>query len=314
MPERVVVGLSLSPAAKQYLESRFPAGHELRIRSAQGVTDDDLAWATALCCFYVDAERIRVHPNVRWLHVPAVGIDRFIGLQTTRPDLRLTRHGPFNAPAVAEHGVALLFALRRGVPQMVLGKERREWARDAIVRLEPMLVSGGEAHVLGYGPVARTLIATLAALGMRVTAYRREASGQDPHVARFCALRDLAREIGGADAVFGMLPAVPETRALLNREVFAAMKSSALVINLGRSNLIDHAHLIEALVAGRIAGAALDVFDEEPLPANSPLWDAPSLIISPHVGGQFRGNFERGIDVFLAELEAYLKSQHALRV
>lgn len=313
MPERVVVGLSLTEDAVAYLRALFPAGHELRVRSARAVTGEDLAWATVLCCFNVEPARIEENRNIRWLHVPAAGLDRFASLQESRPDLRLTCNGPFNAAAVAEHAVALMFALRRGVPRMVEGQLRRAWVRDAIMAMEPVLVRGGEAHVLGYGPVARALIDLLAALGLRVVVYRREATGSDPAVTRFHAFGDLARAIGTGDVVFGVLPAHVDTRHLLHAGVFAAMQPGAIVINVGRGQLIDHDALVEALVERRIGGAALDVFEEEPLPETSPLWTAPNLLISPHVGGQFRGNFRRMIDVFLEQFDAYLRAAPDLK-
>jgi len=306
MPERIVFAALLPPDAEEYLQTRFPAPHELRIRPRDGVTDDDLAWATGLCSYTVPAARIAARPNLRWLHVPGAGIDPFVDLPALRPDLRLTRHGPFNAAAVAEHGLALLLALRRGVPEMVTGKAQGRWVREAIFQAQPSLVRGTEAQVLGFGPVARALAALLAAIGARVTVFRREAAGADPAVARFCPLRDLRREIGRADAVFGVLPAVPATRHLVDAGLLAAMKSTAVVVNLGRSALVDHAALVHALQSGALAGAALDVFDEEPLPTTSPLWSAPNLIISPHVAGQFRGASRRGVEIFLGEFEAFV--------
>lgn len=307
MPERIVYGTTLTPDDADALRAGLPAGHELRLRGPLAVTDDDLAWATVLCCNQVPPEKIARSPRLRWLHVPAASLNAFASLRGTRPDLRLSATGPINARAVAEHGVALLLALRRGLPQIVEARARAHWLRPAIAARPPGLVAGSEAHVLGYGPVARALVAALAALGARVTVFRREAGGADSQVARFCALRELAREVGSADAVFGILPELPATSRLVDSTILAAMKPGAVVINLGRGNLIDHAALVDALRTGKLAGAALDVFETEPLPADSPLWAAPNLIVSPHVAGLFPGNTRAGVEVFLRELAASLR-------
>lgn len=309
-PERIVYGTTVTPEAARLLEDGLP-GQALRIRGPYAVTDDDLAWATVLCCNQVPPERIRPHRDLRWLHVPAASLHAFLPLQSTRPDLRLTVTGPINARAVAEHGIALLLALLRGLPAMIDAKHDARWVREPLLALQPLLVAGSDAHVLGYGPVAQSLIALLSALGARVTVYRREAGGAAPHVDRFCALADLPDEVSAADALFGVLPDLPATRRLVDARVLSRMKRGAVLLNLGRGNLVDHAALVDALTSGQLGGAALDVFDLEPLPSDSPLWSAPRLIISPHVAGQFRGNLRAGVEIFLREFRAYRSEREA---
>ncbi len=305
-PERIVFSSTLSPEAKAYLKEKFPAPHELRVRTAHGVTDEDLMWATGICANNVPAEKIQRQDSIGWLHVPAVGIDPFLSLQEARPDLHISKHGPFNAGAVAEHALGLFMALRREIPTMVEAKTQSMWARDPIFKRQPPLVAGSQLHILGFGAVAQAVITIFAAIRANITVYRRKAKGHDPRVKQFRALRDLDKHIGEADAVVSVLPGHPDIKHLLNVEVLTKMKPAAIVLNLGRSTVLDHDALISSLASGRIAGAALDVFDEEPLPSDSPLWDTPKLIISPHVGGQFRGNLQRGIDLFLAEFEQWL--------
>jgi len=302
MSERIVFAATLTPGASARLTTCLPSEHKLRIRPAHDVTDEDLAWATVLCSASVPAARIRPFRNLAWLHITAASVADFLELRQSRPELRLTLTGPINAQAVAEHGLALLYALRRGLRPIIEGQAQKIWARDAVRQLQPALVRGSEAHVIGYGTVARAVIGLLAAVGMRVTVYRRTPCKADSAVAQFLPLQDLTRHVGQAGALFGILPAVPEVRNLIDRAVLAAMNRDAVLVNLGRSNLVDHAALSAALHARGIAGAALDVFDQEPLPAESPLWTTPNLLISPHVAGQFRGNAEMMVDGFLSEL------------
>lgn len=238
--------------------------------------------------------------------MPASGIEPYECLANLRPDLRVTHAPGLNAEAVAEHGLALLFALERRLAELYVAQQRRGWVRDVYMRAAPRLTGNMEAHVLGYGPLAKAMIAKLAVLGASVTAYRREATGDDPHVGRFRALRDLANEVASADVVIGLLPERPQTIQLIDADVLDAMRKGALLINLGRGTLLDEQALVRRLHDGHIAGAALDVFITEPLPADSVLWTLPNVIITPHIGGQFHGNRRAQIRQFLDLLKATL--------
>jgi phosphoglycerate dehydrogenase-like enzyme len=160
------------------------------------------------------------------------------------------------------------------------------------------VLAGKSAHVLGYGPIARCLVEKLLGLRLRVCVYRRAAEGDDVRVERFLSFDSLPREVGDADALFALLPDKPQTRRLIDATVLAAMKPSAYVVNVGRGSSVDEAALVEALSAGRIAGAALDVFEAEPLAASSPLWDLENVLISPHVAGRFDQEMRRHVERF----------------
>lgn len=167
------------------------------------------------------------------------------------------------------------------------------------MRAAPRLIGNMEAHVLGYGPLAKALISKLVVLGARVTAYRREATGSDPHVRRYRALRSLANEFASAEVAIGLLPERPQTIQLIDADVLDAMQKGAVLINLGRGTLLDEQALVRRLHDGHIGDAALDVYSTEPLPADSALWSLPNVIVTPHIGGQFHGNRRAQIRQFL---------------
>ena len=299
MPERLLVTLRMAPADRAVLTSALSGRVDVRFAEPSVIEESDLRWATVVFGSVLPAERLVPHARLTWIHVPASGIEPYERLANLRPDLRVTHAPGLNAEAVAEHGLAILFALERRLAELYVAQQRRGWVRDVYMRAAPRLIGNMEAHVLGYGPLAKALIAKLAILGAGVTAYRREAAGCDPHVRRFRALRDLPNEVASADVVIGLLPERPQTIQLIDGDVLDAMQQGALLINLGRGTLLDEQALVRRLRDGHIGGAALDVFATEPLPADSALWSLPNVIITPHIGGQFRGNRRAQIRQFL---------------
>jgi phosphoglycerate dehydrogenase-like enzyme len=280
---RVLVTLPLGPRERAELERRLP---DAELRYGQGQARDDLAWAEVVLG-NADAGMLATS-DVRWLHSPSVGLDAYDALRTLRPGLEVTNGVGVVDRAVAEHGLALLLALTRNLPLVVRAQGRRTWARQAFREAgEGTLLGGKRAHVLGYGRVARSVIGLLAAVGLRVTAYRRRADGDDPQVEAFRALDELPGALAGADVLVNVLPLREATRGIVGRAALAALPARAYYVSLGRGPTTDEAALVEALRSGALAGAALDVFADEPLATDSPLWELPNAIVSPHVAGRF---------------------------
>jgi phosphoglycerate dehydrogenase-like enzyme len=168
------------------------------------------------------------------------------------------------------------------------------------------LLSGARVDVLGYGPIARTLVEKLLALRCEVAVFRRTKPARsevDTHL-----IRDLPSLVGRTDALISLLPGGRETRRVVGAEIFSAMPSDAVFINLGRGSTVDEGALLQALTAGEVAGAGLDVFEEEPLPLSSALWAHPNVIVTPHVAGRFKGEIERQCTSFLEYFRAYRQS------
>jgi phosphoglycerate dehydrogenase-like enzyme len=238
--------------------------------------------------------------NVAWLHTPNVGLDSYAALRQARPDLQISNFVGVMDDAVAEHGLAMLFALTRRIPSLTEAKVAQEWIqREFGESRGATTIAGKSAHVLGYGRIARSLISRLAGLGMKVTVYRRTPVGDDPVVERFLALAQLTDHVGQADVLISIVPEYPETLEIINWQVLDAMKPTSYVINLGRGSAVDESALVRALESGRLAGAGLDVFQQEPLPETSPLWRLPNVILSPHVAGRFDREMRLHLDGFL---------------
>jgi phosphoglycerate dehydrogenase-like enzyme len=226
--------------------------------------------------------------SVRWVHTASAGVDRltFPGLLSSPVTLTNSR-GVFDAP-MAEYVLGLVLAMAKDLPGTIHAQSRREWRHR---ETEP--VAGRTAVVVGGGPIGRAIARLLEAVGMTVELVgRRDFDG-------------LPRLLPRADWLVLAAPLTDATRGMLDADMLASLRPSARVINVGRGALVVEPDLVEALEAGRIGGAALDVFASEPLPAESPLWELPGVIVSPHMSGDLIGWRESLVEVFRDNLDRY---------
>jgi phosphoglycerate dehydrogenase-like enzyme len=238
-------------------------------------------------------------PRPGWVHTASAGVDRVLFPELAASETVLTNaRGIFDRP-IAEYVAGLVIAMAKDFRGTWEYQRRREWRHR-----ETEKVHGSRAVIIGSGPIGRTIGRTLQALGVEVELTgRRERTG-DPDFGRVHASESLPALLAAADWVVCAAPLTAETTGMFDAAAFGRMKPGARFINIGRGQHVVEQDLAEALRAGRLAGAALDVFAGEPLPPSSPLWDAPGLLISPHMSGdtlgwhddlaeQFQDNFER---------------------
>ncbi len=225
---------------------------------------------------------------LRWVHTASAGVDRltFPGLLTS--DVTLTNsRGVFDRP-MAEYVLGLVLAMAKDLPGTLAAQARREWRHR---ETEP--IAGRRVVVVGGGPIGRAIAGLLGAVGMDVELVgRREFDG-------------LPALLPGADWLVLAAPLTDATRGMLDAAALALLRPSARVINVGRGALVVEPDLVDALREGRIAGAALDVFAREPLPADSPLWTHPGVIVSPHMSGDLIGWRQDLVAVFRDNLARY---------
>jgi phosphoglycerate dehydrogenase-like enzyme len=195
--------------------------------------------------------------------------------------------GVFDTP-MAEYVLGLVLAMAKDLPGTITAQARREWRHR-----ETEQVTGSRAVVVGGGPIGRAIARLLTAVGVRVELVGRR---------DFATLPEL---LPRADWLVLAAPLTDTTRGMLDAELLAALRPSARVINVGRGALVVEPDLVDALRAGRIAGAALDVFAREPLPPGSPLWELPGVIVSPHMSGDVIGWRHALVDVFVDNLARY---------
>ncbi len=274
---RILVGTRAHEEITASLRLRRP---DLEVRGAAhtDVTGDDLAWADVYVGFKRPPGAASLG-GVRWVHCTGAGVDAWLlppGLDQT---VLLTRTPESFGPAIAEWAVARVFAFQKRLTELATAQRGYVWApRDV------PLVAGTRALVVGTGDVGGAIAAALSALGVVVTGVSRSGRAAHPAFGAVYSVDALPALVGDADWIVLALPDTPATRGMLSRDVLARC-GGAVLLNAGRGSVVDESALPEALDCGWLRGAALDVFTVEPLPATSPLWDDPRVMISPHCAG-----------------------------
>ncbi|MGH9536069.1 MAG: D-2-hydroxyacid dehydrogenase [Terriglobales bacterium] len=246
-----------------------------------------------------------------WVHSPAAAVHHLLTPEVVASPVRVTNGREIHGGPVAEHALAMMFAIARGLPEAVRAQARHHWAQEDIWYgpLQPAELSGATAVLIGLGAIGGELARLLKAVGMTVLAVRahpEQGAGAADEVHAPAALDGLLPQ---ADYAILAVPVTAESRALLDARRLALLPPRACVVNVARGVLVDQDALAAALVAGRLRAAALDVFAQEPLPADSPLWDLPQVLIVPHLGSATAGMWPRQVELIAANLRRLAASQ-----
>ncbi len=247
--------------------------------------------------------------RLRWIHSTAAGVDQLLHPEVYERDIVVTSSSGIHQPLV-EHVFAFLLALHRRLHVAVRLQLQRRWDRRRIVGDE---VAGKTLGILGLGTIGRDIASRAGAFGMRVVGTKRTPAPV-PGVERVLPPEGLPEVLRESDAVVVTLPLTPQTRGLLGEAEFRMMKPSAIFINVGRGPIVQEAALVRALREGWIAAAALDVFEHEPLPADSPLYDLENVILTPHVSGTSPRYLDRAVPLFCENLRRFLAGQPLLNL
>lgn len=237
--------------------------------------------------------------RVRWVHVASAGVDALLF-----PELRAQRvlvtnsRGVFDA-AIAEFVLGAVLASAKDLWGTFRLQAQHVWQHR-----ESRLVAGSTALVIGAGSIGRAVARLLGAVGCQTVGVARAARA-DPAFGRVVGLTDAGAELPAADYVIITAPLTDETNGLINRAAFARIKPGAILVNVGRGPIVDERALLEALDAGALGGAVLDVFCEEPLPPDHPFWSRPDVLVSPHMCGDFEGFRETLVDLFASNFNSW---------
>ncbi|BBK44408.1 phosphoglycerate dehydrogenase [Allostella vacuolata] len=252
-------------------------------------------------------------PRLRFVQSISAGVDRYDLAAFRRAGVRLASAQGTNSNAVSDHGMALILAMTRHIPQAAANQARRHW-RGMIGHIPDREeeLEGKTLLVVGLGAIGNRLARLARAFGMTVIGLRRDpAAGGEADSVR--PIADLHAVLPQADFVALTCPLTPETEGLIDGAALSRMKPTARLVNLARGRVVDEPALIEALRRGTIAGAALDCVAEEPLPPASPLWDMPNVLITPHTGGETQQCEDRVIDILLENLDRLWRGEATLR-
>jgi len=292
------VGDAFAPAQVEQIDRNDLEG--LR----EGLKDADVALLKVL----LPPEEIQ-GPNLRWVHVTHAGIDRLARPEMIERGIRVSGSSGYSVETLAEHALFFMLSLAYRSQDLLDSQRRATWEKTGREHLRSLY--GASVGIIGLGHIGQALAVRCSALGMRVIGYRRSAeavSGVD----QIYSAQDeggLDRLLTESDYVVLALPLTNETHNLINAHRLGLMKPNAHLINIARGPIVDEAALIEALKAGAIAGAGLDVFCQEPLPPESPLWTLPNVIITPHTSPQEPDREQRAIDLIIENIRRYRSGQ-----
>lgn len=242
-------------------------------------------------------------PNLRWVHIHSAGADRPVYVELAKRGVEVTTSSGANAPVVAQSAVLGLLALARHWPLLMAAQRERRWA-PLIASGLPRDLHGQTAVIVGWGPVGQEIGRLLLALGLKLVVVRQSADPVGPGI-RTVGDDRLREVLPGADWLVLACPLNEQTRGLIGPAELALLPRHSGFVNVARGEVVAQEALVGALQAERIAGAYLDVFEHEPLPASSPLWELPNVILTPHSAGFSDGNEERVGIKFLSRLKEW---------
>jgi len=251
-------------------------------------------------------------PNVRWVHCRAAGLDDLLSPELIAHSVPLTNGSGVFSPPLGEFVLGAILYFAKDFRRLIRNQAAGVWEQFDVAE-----VSGQTAGIVGYGDIGRAVATRLKAMGMNVLALRRTvapAGAVDPLVSKYYGTDRLREMIAQCDYVVVTAPLTAETRGMIGAAEFAAMKPSAVMINVGRGAVIDEPAMIDALIGKRILGAALDVFAIEPLPAGHPFYKLENVLLSPHSTDHTVDWLERAMQFFLVQFERFAKGEALLNV
>jgi len=278
--------------------------------------DEEIADAEIAIAWSLRPEQVVAAKKLRWIHSPAAAVHTLIFPELVQSDIQITNAREVHGPVVAEHVIALLFALAKKIPDAVRLQLRHEWGQQRLWEDLPRVreVAGATVGLIGLGSIGRAVAKSTKALGMRVIAVREHPEKGSEGADAVFGPAQIDEVFRHADYVVLAAPITASTKAIVNADRMALMKPDACLINVGRGALLDEAALTTALREKNIGGAALDVFPKEPLAPDSPLWEVPNLLITPHTAALTDKLWERHYALFSENLRRYLAGQPLLAV
>ena len=286
---------------KAMLLERFP---QLTINVVGHHNDVDpyIADVDILLCFSppMADHVVRDAPKLKWIQALGTGVDNIVDLPSLGKEVVVTNVRGIHGAPVSEATIAFMLSLARDMPRSVRAQEQSKWERWPSALLADKTVG-----ILGVGLIAEYLAPICKTFGMTVVGISGSPR-ETRHFDRMAHRNDLTKVVGDLDFLVVLTPLSAETRNIVGEKVFAAMKPTAYLVNVARGGVVDEPALIAALEAGKIAGAGLDVFSQEPLPSDNPLWETKNLTIFSHLGGYSQGYEDRAMPTIAGNMGKFL--------
>lgn len=292
------------------LRKRFP-----HIQFIHATSPDERADALPLCdaayTWILKDHELAQAPRLRWIHTSAVAVETLCLPELFARGIAVSNTRGVQAVPIAEHVLAVTLAFAKQLPFVIENQQQARWAQNEFVDARlPWLLKGRTLGLIGVGTIGSEIAKRAEAFGMRVIALRRRpAYGTIGHVERVYGKDDLDDFLGQCHVLAICAPLTPETHAMMGAAQFAQLPKGAVVINVGRAKIVDTDALIASLNSGHLSGASLDVFPQEPLPPEHPLWKTPNVILTPHTSGFRRGHWDEVVDLFGDNLDRFLRGE-----
>ena len=272
--------------------------------------------ADVIITWSIRPEQFAYAKQLRWLHSPAAAVHQLMFPEMIHRDVLITNARDVHGAVVAEHALALVFALAKRLPSAMRGQREHKWVQQAIWEEKPTTreIAGATVVVIGMGSIGREFTRRAKALGMKVIAVREHPGRGSDGADKVTGVEQLDSVLPEADYVLLAAPQTPATTGIINSARLRFMRPDSYLINVSRGPLIDDSALIAALQENRIAGAALDVFVEEPLPADSPYWPLEDVLITPHTAAVTEKLWDRHYALIADNLRRFLAGQPLLSV
>jgi glyoxylate/hydroxypyruvate reductase len=250
-------------------------------------------------------------PSLRWVQCTSSGVGpMLVRMGLAGSPLIVTNAAGIHAQPLAEFVLMAMLHFAKDMPRLSAWKAERHWERFCGMQLH-----GTRMLLIGLGKVGARIAESSAALGVEVVGHRRSVGGtRPPGVTRLVGADQLDEELARADWLVLAAPDSPDTRNMIDARRLTQLPSQAVIINVGRGSLVDEAAMISLLATRRLRGAALDVFAQEPLPTDSPLWELPNVIISPHSASTVAAENDLLVDLFIENLKRYLAGEPLINV
>jgi phosphoglycerate dehydrogenase-like enzyme len=290
---------SLADEYKKILKTKFP---EVSIQAAKKEEEigDFIKKMQILLTFRISDDLIKKASRLQWIQSMATGVDSIVNLPSLKKEVLVTSTRGIHGPQVSEMAFLLMLALNRNFPQFIRNQDLRVWER-----WPTKLLYGKRVGILGIGVIGEEIARKSKAFGMTVHGIdivKRRVDAVD----YFYEPKDLLKVLQEVDYFIIAAPLSPQTREMIGERELSSMKPSAFLINIGRGEIVDEEALIQALNSGKIAGAALDTFCQEPLPKNHSFWKMKNVIVTPHVGGASDIYVEQVLSIFEENLRRFL--------